>query len=221
MEVHLIATTYAAQKTCGRAAAKCVGSSNPEKSLAAAMARGHEGVAEHANFTFEVNGVSRVLLAQLTRHRLMSFDVTSQRYIRVKDVNVVVPDSVIERGWADNFKAQARAAFSLYNVMAEDGVPIEDARYILPEGCTVDLIMTCNARELRHFFSLRCCNRAQWEIRQLADEMLRHVRRVAPVLFADAGPACVRGRCPEGSAACKQPRSKDPLFAGEVEACSP
>ena len=212
MDVKLIATTFAAQNTCARAAAKCTGSHNPLKALQAAMESGHESVAEHATFTFEVNGVSRVLLAQLTRHRLASYSVSSQRYIRLIDVQVVVPVTVINRGWADNYAAQARAAFSLYSTMLEDGVPLEDARYILPEGSTVDLVLTMNARELRHFFALRCCNKAQWEIRLLADQLFEKVRKVAPVLFDDAGPGCVRGRCPE-KRPCGNPRGKE----GEAE----
>lgn len=197
MEVKLIATTFAAQSTCGKAAAKCTGSNNPERALQTAMDSGHESVAEHACFTFEVDGVSTVLLGQLTRHRLASFSVSSQRYIRVKGVHIVTPDTVKARGWEENFTAQARASYSLYSNMVEDGVPYEDARYILPRGSTCDLILTMNARELRHFFELRCCNKAQWEIRHLADLMLEKVRKIAPVLFADAGPGCVRGRCPE------------------------
>lgn len=93
--------------------------------------------------------------------------------------------------------------------MINAGVPAEDARYILPQGITTKLYMTMNARELRHFFSLRCCTRAQWEIRALADEMLRLCKEVAPALFEDAGPGCVRGKCPEGEKSCGHPRRID------------
>ena len=96
----------------------------------------------------------------------------------------------------------------LYNAMVTEGIPEEDARFIIPQGITCKLMMTANARELRHFFSLRCCNRAQWEIRELANEMLRQCKEVAPVLFADAGPGCVRGACPEGAKSCKKGSAK-------------
>ena len=86
------------------------------------------------------------------------------------------------------------------------GIPAEDARYLLPNGCTTNITITMNARELMHFFSLRCCNRAQWEIREMADKMLALCREVSPVLFSKAGPSCVRGPCPEGKKSCGKPR---------------
>ena len=91
---------------------------------------------------------------------------------------------------------------TLYTLMVNDGVPCEDARYVLPQAFTCNIMLTMNARELRHFFSLRCCTRAQWEIRELANEMMKLCKEVAPVLFADAGPGCVRGHCPEGEKSC-------------------
>ena len=86
------------------------------------------------------------------------------------------------------------------------GIPAEDARYLLPNGCTTNITITMNARELLHFFSLRCCNRAQWEIRELADRMLELCTEVSPVIFKDAGPPCMRGPCPEGKLSCGKPR---------------
>lgn len=205
MQVKLIATTFAAQSTCAKAAAKCTGARDPERSLRIALASGHESVVEHANFTFEIDGVSRVLLAQLTRHRIASFSVVSQRYCRVTDAEVICPDKVKAHGWEDNFKRSVNEAVSLYQLMVDNNVPYEDARYILPQGITCSLVMTMNVRELRHFFALRMCNHAQWEIRQMADEMFNHCKRVAPELFKDAGPGCVRGRCPE-KRPCDKPR---------------
>jgi thymidylate synthase (FAD) len=79
---------------------------------------------------------------------------------------------------------------------------IEDARFVLPNACDTKMLVTMNARSLLNFFSHRCCNRAQWEIRALADQMLCLVKEVAPSLFAAAGPGCVRGPCPEGSMTC-------------------
>ena len=208
MQVKLIATTFAAQSTCAKAAAKCTGARDPERALRTALASGHESVLEHASFTFEIDGVSRVLLAQLTRHRIASFSVVSQRYCRIHDADIICPETVKERCWEDNFKRVAKEAVGLYQLMADDNVPYEDARYILPQGITCSLVMTMNARELRHFFSLRCCGKAQWETRNLADEMLKHCKRVAPELFKDAGPGCVRGRCPEKKP-CDKPRKNE------------
>lgn len=205
MEVTLVSNSLAPQATCGKAAALCTGISDHDRALRGAMGSGHESIVEHSSFTFLVTGVSRVLLAQLTRHRLASFSVSSQRYIRILDANVIVPETVKKRGWTDNFNKMVRDAVTLYQLMADDNVPYEDARYILPQGITCDLMMTMNTRELRHFFSLRCCNRAQWEIRELADKMLALCKETAPELFKDAGPGCVRGRCPE-KRPCGNPR---------------
>ena len=78
----------------------------------------------------------------------------------------------------------------------------EDARFVLPNACETKMVVTMNARSLQNFFHLRCCSRAQWEIRQLAEEMFRLVYPVAPHIFAKAGPACVSGPCPEGKMCC-------------------
>jgi thymidylate synthase (FAD) len=78
----------------------------------------------------------------------------------------------------------------------------QDARFLLPNAAETKIIVTMNARELQHFFRLRCCNRAQWEIHDMADLMLKRVKKVSPVLFEKAGPGCVNGPCPEGSYTC-------------------
>ena len=207
MTVELIRATNDADLLVGEAAAICTASEDPDASRRGAMAHGHMSVAEHATFTFRVRGVSRVLLAQLTRHRLASFSVQSQRYCGVNPDSIVLPKSFEQHGYVGSVDALLLEAASLYESMIKDGVPEEDARYIIPQGITCDLIMTMNARELLHFFSMRCCNRAQWEIRELADEMLRLCREVAPEIFRKAGAACQRGRkCPEGSQSCGKPR---------------
>lgn len=168
------------------------------------MGMGHESVLEHASFTFLVEGVSRVLLAQLTRHRMASYSVQSQRYCGVK-LEYVTPPKIRESGWKLAFQMICERAFTAYQGMVADGIPEEDARYVIPQGFNCRLMVTMNVRELRHFFSLRCCERAQWEIRDLANEMLKLCKQFAPALFADAGPGCVRGRCPEGEKTCGKP----------------
>ena len=196
MEVDLIAFTSAAEEVCGEAAGTCY-RSDGEKALKAAMSGGHESVLEHAVFTFRIRGVSRVLLAQLTRHRLVSYSVESQRYTNSRDNPVYLPLSIITSNIYEMVETHVEEAERLYAEMLGKGIPKEDARYILPQGVTTNLVMTANARELRHIFSLRCCNRAQTEIRGLAWKMLRLCQEAAPGLFKDAGPGCVRGRCPE------------------------
>lgn len=207
MNVTLIRSTLNPDELAGIAAALCTNSRDIDRARDRAMASGHESIAEHACFTFQVNGVSRVLLAQITRHRLASFSVESQRYTGVKP-EWIVPPEVIAKGFKLSFLDYCDRGFQLYTDMVRCGVPPEDARYAIPQGVTCRLMLTMNARELRHFFALRCCSRAQWEIRDLADEMLAVCRAKAPALFNDAGPGCVRGRCPEGKP-CGHPRTKD------------
>ena len=168
---------------------------------------GHESVFEHASFTFGIEGVSRVLLAQITRHRMASFSVQSQRYCQLSGgFPYVTPPRIVALGEeaVKRYETQMEMIGRWYDdwmdALGEDSA--EDARFVLPGACETRLMVTMNVRELRHFFSLRCCRRAQWEIRQLADEMLKQCYQVAPALFADAGPGCVRGECPEGEKSC-------------------
>ena len=206
MEVILIGNTWASERTCALAAAACTGSVNAEKSLDGALASGHESVLEHAQFTFEVNDVSRVLLAQLTRHRLASYSVESQRYVKGHR-QVVMPHSVFEnKRLRDKFWKIQAETHEFYDECLAEGIEAEDARYALMQGTTTRLVFSMNARELRHFLSLRQCNRAQWEIRELADRMAELLKQAAPTLFKDAGPGCVRGHCPEKKMCCKNPR---------------
>lgn len=173
------------------------------------MGMGHESVLEHATFTFGVEGVSRVLLAQLTRHRLASFSVQSQRYVSyAKGFGYVVPPKIQALGEeaVAEFERQMDQMHAWYcdwqEKLGTGEGGNEDARFVLPGSCETRLMMTMNVRELRHFFSLRMCSRAQWEIRALATEMHRLCMEVAPALFADAGPGCLRGGCPEGEKSC-------------------
>ena len=207
MKVELIAFTPTASGVCCDAAAICTASENGYRSLQHSMASGHESVLEHAVFTFRVEDISRVTLAQLTRHRLASFSVQSQRYVKLEDPELVVPDSIRTSAFAAEAESSMRYMLNLYQRMVEAGIPAEDARYVTPQSVPTSLIVTMNARELRHFFTLRCCNRAQWEIRKLANEMLKLCKKEAPILFENAGPGCIRGKCPE-KRPCGNPRSK-------------
>ena len=197
MKVILLSNTLDGATLCGQAAAICTASGNPAKSLRAALTSGHESVLEHVSFTFRIEGLSRAALAQLTRHRLASFDVESQRYVKLEDVRMVMPDSIARSVYLHEAEACLTGSMDLYKRMVEQGIPTEDARYVTPQAVVTNLLVTMNVRELRHFFRLRCCNRAQWEIRGVADAMLAICKKVVPELFYGAGPGCVSGNCME------------------------
>ncbi len=173
---------------------------------------GHLSTIEHASFTFGIEGVSRTLLAQITRHRIASFSVQSQRYVSYSGgFGYIVPPAIRELGEAAvaKYEAQMAQMQSWYDewrgALGGSGEKSnEDARFVLPGACETRMLLTMNARELLHFFSLRCCNRAQWEIRALAWQMLKLAHEAAPALFKNAGPSCVRGACGEGRMSCGQ-----------------
>lgn len=180
--------------------------SDIESFLNKIMSLGHHSVLEHASFTFGIEGISRVTTHQLVRHRIASFSQQSQRYVSHKDeFTSIMPDTIAENPDARQiFAFMSETVHKAYAQLIEMGIPAEDARYILPNATETKIIMTMNARELLHFFTLRCCQRAQWEIRQMSIEMLRLVKQVAPTIFRDAGPGCAVGSCPEGKFCCGQ-----------------
>jgi len=188
---------------------------------------GHESTIEHITFTFGLEGVSRSFLAQITRHRMASFSVQSQRYVRSDNFQFVIPPEIESSPEAKHIYLEAmendiEAYNKITNVLIDkhfdklvrqgisekkaklqaEKMAIEDARFVLPNASHTKMIATFNARSLLNFFSLRCCNRAQWEIKSVADEMLRICIGIAPTVFKSAGPGCVRGACPEGSMTC-------------------
>lgn len=164
---------------------------------------------EHASFTFSIEGVSRALLAQITRHRIASFSVRSQRYVDEQEFNYIIPPSIRALGSESvtKYESQMSTMLGWYKdwQQALGGAKEssnEDARFVLPNACETKMIVTMNARELMHFFELRCCNRAQWEIRKIAWDMLTAVVKIAPNVFASAGAGCIKGVCPEGKKSC-------------------
>ncbi|WP_312645204.1 FAD-dependent thymidylate synthase [Hydrogenoanaerobacterium sp.] len=188
---------------------------------------GHESPIEHVSFTFGIEGVSRAFLAQITRHRIASYSVQSQRYVSKAQFEYVIPPEIEEDDEAKSLFLQAmNQAAEYYDKLSailkekhtldfmEQGKPeaeakklaakkaIEDARFVLPNACDTKMVVTMNARSLQNFFRDRCCNRAQWEIRAVAEQMLKLVCDVAPTLFAKAGPPCLRNACPEGKMSC-------------------
>ena len=165
------------------------------------LSMGHVSVLEHVTFTFGVEGLSRAASHQLVRHRIASYSQQSQRYVAA-EFGYVAPATVARGAARTKFERHMKRSAVLYREMLAAGIPAEDARFVLPNATETKILVTMNARELRHFFALRACRRAQWEIRGLAMEMLKVARTKAPLLFEDAGPGCLRGRCPEGKMTC-------------------
>ena len=239
MNVKLLAYTPAPERTVACAAKLCYAAADidtvmdgltDEKAgsfLDMLTEIGHESPIEHASFTFGIEGVSRSLLAQITRHRLASYSVQSQRYVKESSFEFVVPPEIaampearreflmameedqrhyeklselLQRKHETEFLAEGLCEKEARRKAEKKA--IEDARFVLPNACATKLICTMNARSLINFFTHRCCNRAQWEIRELAVEMLKLVREAAPNMFRKAGPPCLRGSCPEGKLSC-------------------
>ena len=167
------------------------------------ISMGHLSPLEHVSFTFAIEGVSRVLSHQIVRHRIASYSQKSQRYVGEHDFPYIVPPSIQKNTDAKALYEEKMAEIAqAYSQLAEL-VPKEDARYVLPSACETKFVATFNARSLLNFFQHRCCQRAQWEIRLLANNMLKKVQEMAPALFATAGPTCVsHGICYEGSMSC-------------------
>lgn len=215
MKAKLIAHTPEPDRTCAAAAYTTYSKREPSKILEGmteekakevlrrVVGCGHHSVIEHANFTFAIEGISRACSHQLVRHRIASYSQQSQRYVKFDSVNYVTPGTIAEKKEAlEEYGRAIGGSIKAYDKLLKLGIPAEDARYLLPNSAHTNLVMSMNARELVHFFRLRCCERAQWEIKELAVEMLREVKKAAPILFENAGPTCINGPCPEGKAAC-------------------
>ena len=183
-----------------------------EKLLKRLISEGHWSVLEHASFTFGIEGVSRALTHQLVRHRIASYSQQSQRYVNAKDFSYVIPPKVKnDKDLTKKFEEFMDSASELYGEFAEK-VPKEDARFLLPNAAESKIIVTMNARSLFNFFERRTCTRAQWEIRILASKMLEEVKKISPLLFADAGAICERlGYCPEHQTCGRYPLKEEVL----------
>lgn len=198
---------------------------------------GHESPFEHVSITFGIEGISRAVLAQITRHRIASFSAQSQRYVNKQNFEYITPPAIAANPEAlkvfETAMEQDRSHYKeLVDILKQDIVnrlvsegkdektaarlaekeAAEDARSVLPNACDTKIVMTMNVRSLYNFFSLRTCNRAQWEIRHLAIEMLRLCRGVYPKLFAKAGPNCLTGPCTEGKMNCGKIREVRGFF---------
>jgi thymidylate synthase (FAD) len=203
-----------------------------EKFVSMLSTIGHHSPLEHCTFTFAVEGISRACSHQLVRHRIASFSQQSQRYVKLDKFDYIIPTAIENNEFAkDIFLNAMEQDQKAYNGIVEElmneyiassgytlaSIPkneynkleklaIEDARYVFPNACETKIVFTMNVRTLMNFFTHRCCDRAQWEIRDLANEMLIQVKEIAPTLFKKAGASCVRGKCPEGSMSCGNPK---------------
>ena len=213
MKVKLLRHTANPELLCGTAASTTIKSGRPSEILAKmdvetakrkirqVTGYGHASVIEHASFTFSVEDVSRAMTHQLVRHRIASYTQQSQRYVAYDTIErYVTPPNIVRNSEAKKvFDEVLERISDGYQKLLKMAIPKEDARFILPNAAKTNIIVTMNARELRHFFNLRCCGRAQWEIREVATEMLRQAKKAAPALFENSGPSCVElGYCPEG-----------------------
>lgn len=202
---------------------------------------GHESPIEHVSYTFAVEGVSRVLTHQLVRHRVASYSQQSQRYVKLDQFDYIIPPmieenieakKIFERAMQEDqahYDALVDELFLSYKEqLVSEGnsekkakrlaekKAIEDARFVFPNACETKIIFTMNARTLMHFFKHRCCERAQWEIRAMADQMLVLVKEVSPTLFKYAGPNCLTGPCPEGAMTCGLQKEKRDKYLKEI-----
>ena len=213
MKVKLLRYTADAELLCGTAAQTTIKSGKPSEILAKIDSEtakrkikmvtgyGHASVIEHASFTFSLEDVSRAMTHQLVRHRIASYTQQSQRYVTYDTLEkYVTPPSITDNDEAKKtFDDTLEKISETYQKLLKIGIPKEDARFILPNAAKTNIIVTMNARELRHFFNLRCCARAQWEIIEIAVEMLKQAKKAAPALFENCGPTCVElGYCTEG-----------------------
>ncbi len=213
MKIKLLRHTADAELLCGAAALTTTKSGSPSETLEKmnietakqiikrVTGYGHTSIIEHASFTFSIEEASRAMTHQLVRHRIASYTQQSQRYVTYGTLeNYVTPQNITDNAEAKKiFEETLEKISETYQKLLKMDIPKEDARFILPNAAKTNIIVTMNARELRHFFNVRCCTRAQWEIRAAAMEMLKQARNVAPALFGNSGPTCVEmGYCPEG-----------------------
>jgi thymidylate synthase (FAD) len=246
LKVKLLQYTQEPEKIIAAAAKLCYSSvgvedimdnlnkENTDKFLNMLMSLGHESPIEHVSFTFGVEGVSRSLSHQLVRHRIASFSQQSQRYVKLDQFEYIIPPAIesdktakeiFVKAMEESQKAYDLIVERLKEAYTEQGMnekvaekkAIEDGRYVFPNACETKVVFTMNARSLINFFHHRCCNRAQWEIREMANLMLDEVKKIAPTLFKYAGPNCVNGPCTEGKMSCGKAKEMKEKYLGKKE----
>lgn len=200
---------------------------------------GHESVMEHVSFTFGIEGISRACSHQLVRHRIASYSQKSQRYVNENGFDFITPPAIADLPEANEEFSKAISMITksyekIADLLTEEHtqkfmgegldektarskarkLANEDARFLLPNACETKIVVTMNVRSLFNFFAHRCCNRAQWEIRAVANEMLKLCLETAPHIFSHAGPSCVAdGKCPEGKMSCGKIKEVRAYFA--------
>jgi len=201
MEVELISSTPDAERLIETAARTCydttdrMSSSDTGVFIRKLFEAGHLSVFEHASASFRVKGISRACSHQLVRHRLASYSQRSQRHVKETDVSYVTPPTVDNAG-ADTrelFDGAMKASWSAYSALMRRGVPREDARYVLPNACTTELVMSANFREWLHVLNERLAADAQWEIRELCRLIHGKLKEVAPSVFTLIEPGSRKG----------------------------
>ena len=145
---------------------------------------GHESPLEHAYATFRVSNCSRAMTHQLVRHRLMAVSQQSQRYVDEEGFTYVVPESMPAE-FVDDFHQDMQTIQQMYHKWRDRGLLKEDARFVLPNACTSEIVVSADFREWRHIFKLRTSPKAQWEIRKACLAMLAILKARAPDCFAD------------------------------------
>lgn len=185
-------------ETVKLATSKCYDSIRSEKAVDHCAVCGHWSVLEHCWFSFEVSGVSRVLLAQITRHRHLSFSVRSQRYCDEGNMDYVLPD-IKDLNLRQAYKTALAVVTDVYEELVKSGIPKENARYILPNAKHTTFVVSGNGRAWLEFLRKRLCYRAQWEIRELAEEIHKQLMEKIPEIFQYADPCveCMEGSCPK------------------------
>lgn len=177
-----------------------------ERLIKQVIESGHTSTLEHASFTFAIDGVSRVTEIHLIRHRIASFSIQSGRYVKRGDAAYRIPPKIKalkDKKIYEKYLKHLDNSQELYNELIKAGALAEDARFCQPQSIQVKIVMSMNARELLHFFSLRTCTRAQWEVQEVASKMLALSKKVAPIIFKNSGPPCISKKvCDQGKLSC-------------------
>jgi len=223
MKVELISWTNNPIETVEKACSVCYDSAPNREIVSQCLASGHHSVVEHMNFTFKIEGVSRVLTHQLVRHRIASYSQRSQRYCNEDEAKMVVPPSIQNNPTAiDIYNKIMWRIEEAYQELQSLEIPNEDARFVLPNACETTIYVTMNLRTLAHFMNERLCSRAQWEIRKMAQEMKKAIKEKQFEMYLDdldmelimnvCVPKCEAGKikfCPEHKSCGRQKTAQE------------
>lgn len=193
LEINLIAITPDAEKVIEEAGRTCylsfdrIGADSAGDFIQRLIKMGHDSPLEHAQATFRIKNCSRAMTHQLVRHRLMAVSQQSQRYVNEKDFDYVLPQSITDE-FADDYREDMATIQKMYDKWRERGLKKEDARFVLPNACCSEIVVSANFREWRHIIALRTTRKAQWEIRNASFKILDVLKENAPHCFSDLNP---------------------------------